>query len=203
MNNFLIKITEIYNSRKIYFSYSLEEILSTYSQEPEIFKRMFERSISNRYKSTENLYIKALWIAANITNGYLYRPFCYFCGLPFSRSDYLNGTVHIDHFDPISLDGEHLPGNIEPPCKDCNLLKSNLSNEELQLIFQMPEKFFSERYKKTSEIRKNKLKDFSALFFQRAVDGEQYRKTFGITIYEQRKHQDDMKANYRTKWFSK
>ncbi|AVV49147.1 HNH endonuclease domain protein [Leptospira santarosai] len=101
-----------------------------------------------------------------------------------------------------SKTGQHLAGNIVPTCKDCNLLKSNLSDEDFLIIFRMPEKFFSNRYIKSREMKKEKLKDFSAIIFQRLVSGEEYRQTFNITIYDQRRHQDDLKASYRMKWLN-
>ncbi|EKR90239.1 hypothetical protein LEP1GSC163_3286 [Leptospira santarosai str. CBC379] len=51
-------------------------------------------------------------------------------------------------------------------------------------------------------MKKEKLKDFSAIIFQRLVSGEEYRQAFNITIYDQRRHQDDLKASYRMKWLN-
>ncbi|MBM9576231.1 HNH endonuclease [Leptospira sp. 201903070] len=202
MNQFLTKISEIYNQSKskIKPAWNWEKIKNIYEQESELFENIFKRSSLNRYSFQEDLLINSLWIASNITDSYLQRPNCYYCGFLLKRTDYFNGNVHIDHFNPISKVGAHFAGNIIPTCKDCNLLKSNLSDDELLRIFRTPEKFFSEKYIKSTETKKEKLKDFSALFFQRSSGGEEYRKTFNISIYDQRKHQDDMKANYCKKW---
>ncbi|EMF83501.1 HNH endonuclease domain protein [Leptospira weilii serovar Topaz str. LT2116] len=202
MNQFLTKIFEIYNQSrsKINPAWNWEGIKNTYERESELFENIFQRSSTNRYNFQKDLLINSLWIASNVTDSYLKRPNCYYCGLMFERADYFNGIVHIDHFNPISKTGIHSAGNIIPTCKDCNLLKSNLSDDELLTIFRTPEKFFSVKYLKSTETKKEKLKDFSALFFQRSAGGEEYRNAFKITIYDQRKHQDDMKANYRIKW---
>ncbi|EMO44196.1 HNH endonuclease [Leptospira santarosai] len=204
MNHFLTKIFEIYNQSKskIEFPWNWDEIENTYEQEPELFENIFKRSSLSRYDFQEELLANSLWIALNVTDSYLKRSQCYYCGSIFKLTDYFSGAVHIDHFNPISKTGQHLAGNIVPTCKDCNLLKSNLSDEDFLIIFRMPEKFFSNRYIKSREMKKEKLKDFSAIIFQRLVSGEEYRQAFNITIYDQRRHQDDLKASYRMKWLN-
>ncbi|UML84036.1 HNH endonuclease [Leptospira interrogans] len=200
MSSFLTKIKRIYRTSKSKISYRWKELYAIYAREPKIFENIFNRCTGSRYESEENLLVISLWTASNITAGYLHSPFCYYCGLPFNHADYFNGTVHLDHFNPISLTGKHQAGNILPACKDCNQLKSNLSDNELLTIFYTPEKFFSQRYKKSTDSRKAKLKDFSALFFQKQ-GGEEYRNFFNLTIFDQSMHQEEMKLNYRAKWF--
>ncbi|WP_246052831.1 HNH endonuclease [Leptospira semungkisensis] len=145
--------------------------------------------------------MNALWIAYNITDGYLKNPRCYYCGILFEKSDYFNGTVHLDHFDPISKTGKHLAGNVVPACRDCNLLKSNLLDIELLQISKNPETFFTNKYLSSSDSKKEKLMDFSALFFQRIGGIDGYREKYNISINEIRSHQDKMKDNYRAKWY--
>ncbi|AVV49146.1 HNH endonuclease domain protein [Leptospira santarosai] len=104
MNHFLTKIFEIYNQSKskIEFPWNWEEIENTYEQEPELFENIFKRSSLSRYDFQEELLANSLWIALNVTDSYLKRPQCYYCGSIFKLTDYFSGAVHIDHFNPIT-----------------------------------------------------------------------------------------------------
>ncbi|HIF5541955.1 TPA: HNH endonuclease [Vibrio parahaemolyticus] len=64
---------------------------------------------------------------------------CLYCGEVFLQSGNLT-EIHIDHMDPLSLNGASDLSNTVAVCKDCNLKKSNKPFSEWVATLTEPHK---------------------------------------------------------------
>ncbi len=191
------RIIKLYDSQNK--TRDINEVLDIFEHDPDLFNSCLKRAKSYTYK--DKGYIKnTLWIACNIVESLKEAPFCYFCGRSINRDDFIKGEVHIEHFIPRSEGGPHHPINITLSCKQCNSLKSALTDDDFMKVLNDPSNFFSNS--RWSDKRKEQLIDFAEIFYPRIAGLQGYKerhKTCGQNI---KKHWEKRRRKYRDKWRS-
>lgn len=181
-------------------SYSLEQVISIVTTDPEVFEKSLNRVTHSRYtRKAPNSKPDQLQIACNIASN-LQDPAasrCYFCDTSLSREAYLAGKIHVEHFLPFSKSQGHVSLNVTLACANCNLLKSDLTEEDFRQILHDPNKFFgSHRF---SEKRQTQLKDFAEIYLPR-LGWREYLDRHKIDPRDRRHYWDNLKRQYRQKW---
>lgn len=201
MEKLINKARKLYNTQEI--TYEWQEVESLITSDPILFEKCLRKAKNPKYiNNDQEAKNKTLWIACNmVTSGYK-ATYCYLCGRNFSREDYLDGkSVHLEHFIPRSKGGLHHPINITLVCRDCNLTKSNLTDEDFRQILNNPESFFI-TYKIKSKLRQEKLKDFAEIYLPRIGGLQEYAERHGnLNSMVVRAHWENLREEYRQKWF--
>lgn len=196
-NKILRSIKKSYDSK--YMPRTIDEICEIVRYDPVLFERCLKRAKSymnnNSEKRVKNI---SVWIACNLAESLRKNSICYFCDRKLTRKDFLNGEVHLEHFDPRSNKGVNEPGNITLACKQCNLLKSNLTDEDFIQILTAPDDFFFN--KGYNKIRVEQLRDFAEIYYPRIEGLSGYAKRHDISSNNIRIHWDGLRQRYREKW---
>ncbi len=178
--------------------YEWSEVLEVIEADPEIFAACLRRA--KRYKLPSDApKSHKLWIAVNLAVGYKNRDDCYFCGKIMKRDEFLSGDVHLEHFIPRKVGGQHTPGNITLACKTCNLLKRDLCDEDFDMILNNPERFRTAHLSMSLK-RYQQLVEFAEVIAPRFKGLNYIIERFGATSQNRRQVWDDLRSDYRTKW---
>lgn len=122
---------------------------------------------------------------------------CYYCARTFSKEDFFNGWLSLDHFTPRSKGGSHSPLNTVPACRDCNGTKADLSDEDFKRILFEPDVYFQDF--PMSESKRAKLQEFAEIFFPKIMGHNEYAKR-NDTGSIWRPHWEERARQYRAKW---
>ena len=193
------QVRRLYDSQSM--SRSRDEILEMAERDPELFERCLKRAKSYRDVALgKGVVNTSLWIACNLVESLEIAPSCYFCGRAMTRDDFMKGKVHLEHFEPRIEGGLHQPGNITLACKQCNLLKSRLTDEDLMLVLTDPGRFFSGR--RWSVKRAKQLMDFAEIYYPRIAGLPGYAERHGISGQRIRSHWEELRRWYHGEWQS-
>lgn len=180
-------------------SRSLNEIFEIIENNPEIFDRCLKRAKSYKNLNFGNgIENTTLWIACNLVESINQAPYCYFCGKTITRDEFMKGKVHLEHFIPRKEGGIHQPVNITLACRQCNTLKSSLTDEDMLKILNDPAGFFSGR--RYNIKRKEQLIDFAEIYYPRIAGLHGYAERHVISGHRIRNHWEELRRCYREKW---
>ena len=192
-------VRKLYDSKSM--SRSIKEVFEMIERDPELFKCCLKRAKSYSDVDSGKVVVNtSLWIACNLVESLERAPYCYFCGRAITRDDFMKGKVHLEHFEPRTEGGPHLPGNITLACEQCNHLKSNLTDEDMMQVLNDSERFFATR--KWSEKRKKQLIDFADIYYPKIAGLSGFANRHGINEPRIRYHWEELRRNYRDKWQS-
>lgn len=193
----IIRVKQLYDEQST--SRSWQEVLDVLERDRELFKRCLKRASAYQdASSSDRRGGYSLLIACNIMESLEKVPSCYFCARSLTRADFMKGEIHLEHFQPRSHSGTHEPANITLACRQCNLLKSDLTKQDMLAVLESPDEFFDQRRWGTR--RTSQLKDFAEIYYPRIAGLPCYANRHGIDRRHARNHWDALRANYRTKW---
>jgi hypothetical protein len=186
----------LYSSNEIPYKWS--EVLEAVEADSEIFAACLRKA--KRYKLPSGApKSHKLWIACNLALGYINRSDCYLCGKVMKREEFLSGDVHLEHFNPRKVGGQHTPSNITIACKTCNLLKRDLRDVDFDLILSNPEAFRA-THLSMSLRRYQQLVEFAEVIAPRFKGLNWIMERFGATSQNRRQVWEKLRSDYRTKW---
>ncbi len=176
--------------------YDREDIERLIRSHPELFNRFRRRASVSLYLTNRPITrAERLWIALNLTMSVERSPRCYFCDESFTQKDVFAGKVHLEHFRPRSMGGEHHPVNITLACDQCNRLKSNLEAEDFERMLNEPDHFFADRPRLRSLRRK--LIAFAEISAPHYKGLSWIGERFNVPSTEWRRRWEDLRASYR------
>ena len=191
------RVKKMFDSQRM--SRSINEVFEMIEHDPELFERCLKRAKSYRdVDSGKGVVNTSLWIACNLVESLERAPYCYFCGRTITQDDFMNGKVHLEHFEPRIEGGIHQPINITLACKQCNQIKSRLTDKDMLLVLNDPASFFSGR--RFSDMRKKQLIDFAETYYPRIAGLQGYAERHGLREQNIRSHWEELRRRYRDKW---
>ena len=178
---------------------SWQEVEKLIGDDPELFERCLKRASDSRYAGCPGGNgPTSLWIACNLVESLRLAPWCYYCGKTLTRDEFMRGHVHLEHFEPRSHEGTHEPGNIRLACRQCNLLKSSLTDDDMVAILENPDGFF--RGRSWSRTRVRQLEEFAEIYYPRTAGLSGYADRQCIRVRDARNHWEQRREQYRAKW---
>lgn len=181
-----------------YSSRTIDEIKEIIRNDPILFECCLKRAENYMNENSTITKNRSIWIACNLVDSVRNHATCYFCEKKFTRDDLLKGNIHLEHFEPRRNEGENEPGNITLACKDCNLLKSDLTSEDFIQILNEPNSFFLLR--KVNDNRQKQLIEFAEIYYPRIAGLSEYAKRHNINDHNIRAHWENLRQKFRNHW---